>query len=163
MAYAVFLVEAGFFSALFTTDIYSNIAQKVSNPQPIAIALVLFIWGLLHVFMRWQLRNRRIAAIQVSTIISALLDDLNEIKRTETVGEVTEAGKLKKFFDYFIPIASSTVQSDVRLKSFPAWYRDRFLVVQNSGTGATFGELFPTIGSFLMLIGAMAYVNQLGC
>lgn len=68
-AYTIFAVEAGFFGALLTTDWYAKIPSVICYPKLIVLTFFIVpIWILVHTFMRWQLRNRRIAALQVCPI-----------------------------------------------------------------------------------------------
>lgn len=157
-AYAVFLVEASLFGALLTTNAYGNFIENLPNANGAFLMFVIFIWALLHVFMRWQLRNRRIAALQVAILISALLDNLDGRELVIQKTEETRNSPMDSWLDYVIPRPSSTTRSKVDIKDYPEWYRSRYLIVQSKGTGAVFAEIFPTYGSIIMLLASLGYV-----
>ena len=148
-AYAAFLLEASLFSALITTDVYASFLEKFPNASLCFLAVILFLWALIHVFMRWQLRNRRIAAIQVSTLLRALLDDLQEKPPAITNNASRDARKADIILDYLIPWPRATHIPDTGLRNFPEWYRSRYFASQK--TGAVFGEAFPSYGSLVIL------------
>jgi len=156
-AHATFLVEAGLFGALATTGTLADFLRSVPNAHIVVPLLIAFIWCLLHVQLRWQLRNRRIAAVQVATLLRAITDHLNKRPEPARQAPVT-GGRLNTFFDYFIPRPNSTIIGDTKLQQFPDWYRLRYLAVQKEGTGASFGEIFPSYGSIAMLVASLAYV-----
>ncbi|MBI4334068.1 MAG: hypothetical protein HY673_22625 [Chloroflexi bacterium] len=60
MAYIGFLAQAAFFTATVTSG-----AAPARFSQPILAFAVVF-WLSLHLFMRWQLRLRRYAPLQVA-------------------------------------------------------------------------------------------------
>ena len=156
-AYATFLVEAGLFGALWTTSALGDFMKAIPSSSLVLPLLVLFIWSLFHVLLRWQLRNRRIAALQVATLLRALTDHL--ANRPGPEPEAAAAGSaLGAFFDHFIPLPKSSNLGDIKLQQFPEWYRLRYLAVQEKGTGASFGEIFPTYGSIIMVVATLAYV-----
>lgn len=156
-AYAIFLVEAGLFGVLWTTSTLRDLMDVVPNPPLVVSLLVAFTWCLFHVLLRWQLRNRRIAALQVATLLHAITDHL--AKRPEPPQQVpVVGGAVSKFLDYFVPRPKSTIVGDVELQQFPEWYRIRYLTLQGKGTGASFGEIFPTYGSIAMVVATLAYV-----
>jgi hypothetical protein len=156
-AYAIFLVEAGLFGALWTTSVLGDFTKVVPDPGLVVPVLVIFIWSLFHVLLRWQLRNRRIAALQVATLLRAITDHL--AKRPEPARQTpVAAGVLSTFLDYFVPLPKSTIVGDVKLQHFPEWYRLRYLASQKEGTGASFGEIFPTYGSIVMVVATLTYV-----
>ena len=156
-AYTIFLVEAGLFAALWTTNTLETLRQILPKPYVLVPVLIIFLWGLFHIFLRWQLRNRRVAALQVATLIRALTDHL--AKRPEPDLKVPEVACCPGvILDHFIPVPRASIIGDVTLEQYPEWYRRRFHQVQSEGTGASFGEVFPSYGSIIMLVAALAYV-----
>src|SRR3972149_4418067 len=128
-AYTIFAVEAGFFGALLTTDWYTKIASATYCPKLIVVTL------------------------QVGTIITALLDDLKRVDTVVAQDSGQQITGIMLFMDYFVPVYSATIKGDVDIKSFPDWYRNRYIKFQQQdGTGAVTAEWFPTIGSLLILI-----------
>lgn len=156
-AYAVFLVETGLFGALITTNTVSDFLKETSGSGTALVIFIVFIWCLLPVFMRWQLRNRRIAALQVGALILSLTDHLNN-RSSSPVNSTQGDCWLDKYLDYVIPRPKSTYQGDIELVQYPEWFRVRYAIMQEKGTKASFGEIFPTYGSILMLLTCVVYV-----
>lgn len=142
---------------------HCHIVSKICYPRVVLSIIVFLIWLLVHSFMRWQLINRRVAALQVGTLTTALLDYL-KMKvnvETNTSNKESKAKKANDFWyyrDYLWPISTATLKSDVDLENYPDWYQKRYIAYQEKGTGAVRGEWFPTIGSFFMLIISLLYV-----
>ena len=175
-AYTIFAVQAALFTALLTTDWYDKIESKICNPKFLVIIIIFLIWLLVHRFMRWQLINRRLAALQVGTLINALLDYLKmkvdaKANTSSSDKEATEKNDaethtsdktvqgITNFLDRWLwPVYSATLKSDVDLKNFPDWYQKHYIAFQKKGTGAVTGEKFPTIGSIFILIISLLYV-----
>lgn len=162
-AYTIFAVEAAFFGALITTDWFTKILGTTCSPKLIAFTFIVPIWVLVHIFMRWQLTNRRIAALQVGTILTALLDHLKGVEEASKVDHATQHSGEKitrkmRLLNLFVPVYSATVKGDLDLKSFPDWYMKRYVAFQEKGTGALTGEWFPTIGSLLIIVYLGIYV-----
>jgi hypothetical protein len=153
----IFLLEAGLFGALWTTSVLADCMKVMPTPRAVVPALIVFIWCLFHATLRWQLRNRRIAALQVATLLHAIRDHLE--KRPEPAIQVpVVGGLLNTILDYFIPQPKSTIIGDDELQQFPEWYRLRYLLQQKNNQRANFGEVFPTYGSIVMLISTLVYV-----
>jgi hypothetical protein len=163
-AYTIFAVEAAFFGALVTTEWFARILRSSCSPKLIAFTFIVPIWVLVHIFMRWQLTNRRIAALQVGTILTALLDHLKGVEDDSKVGHKVSQQSGKKItwkmrlLNLFVPVYSATVKGDLDLERFPDWYTKRYVAFQEKGTGALTGEWFPTIGSLLILFYLGIYV-----
>lgn len=157
-AHAVFLVETGLFGALIATNTIGDFLGGSGNGV-LLVLVVVFVWCLLHMFMRWQLRNRRIAAIQVGALILALTDHLGNRERAREDSK-TVVCSFERYLDYVVPRPKSTYQGDVQIEEYPAWYRERYAIVQER-TKASFGEIFPTYGSILILLASLLRVSML--
>jgi hypothetical protein len=156
-AYAVFIVEASLYGALMTTNIVPSFLKHRPGSDMMLVIFIIVVWCLLHVFMRWQLINRRIAALQVSTLITALTDHLNH--RSARRGNRTHTGcRFDVYLDYIVPLPKSTHKGDIELAQYPGWYRAQYAMAQKKGTRAGFGEIFPTYGSIVMLLTAILNV-----
>lgn len=67
--------------------------------------------------------------------------------------------KINNILDKWLwPRYSATVKSNIDLKDYPGWYRQRYVAFQKKETGAVTGEKFPTIGSIFILIISMLHV-----
>lgn len=159
MAYIGFLIETAFFTAIMTF----NWNESLACPQSV-LSLAIPFWAFLHVFIRWQLRLRRFAALQVATVLSVILKNLTQVHEGETTssnllgkdkgGNVSGPSKrtYPAWIDYLIPCPSAHIYSDVDIKGYPGWYQEEFKAAANRGTGALLGEHLVTWGSWLILI-----------
>ena len=81
MAYVGFLIVTAFFTAIMTF----NWKESLACPQTM-LSLAIPFWAFLHVFIRWQLRLRRFAALQVAALLSVILKNLTQVDEGETKG-----------------------------------------------------------------------------
>ena len=159
MAYAAFLVEAALFGAFVTTNWQSSWLFKTENwadwfpnvdPKLILWVILSIIWMLLHVFLRWQLFNRTIAALQVATCLKGILHGLQK-KEVKPQNPPSGGGQVSRWLKYIIP-CRTRLRVDVDLREYPEWYQHLFAETQNAGTGATFGEWLTSGGSILIMV-----------
>ncbi|MBM4446790.1 MAG: hypothetical protein FJ023_05490 [Chloroflexi bacterium] len=159
MTYVGFLIETAFFAAIMTF----NWREALACPQWMLVLIIPF-WVSIHVFVRWQLRLRRFAALQVAAVLSVILKNLTQVHEGKTKGN-NLPGKDKggnvsgsnrrtypAWIDFLIPCPSAHIYSDIGLKSYPTWYQEQFKDAANRGTGAMHGEHLVTWSSWLILI-----------
>jgi hypothetical protein len=79
MAYSIFGLEGAFFIGLFVLGNWPPDLIKV--PTQLLSLLFVLVWILFHLALRFQLRNRRLAAIQVAACLDALMQTRPEIYR----------------------------------------------------------------------------------
>ncbi len=93
----------------------------------------------------------------MATLLSAITDHL--ANRPEPAPQaLTTSCAITTFLDYLVPVPKSAVDADLRLEQFPEWYRLRYVAVRKDRIGASFGEIFPTYGSIVMLVATLVYV-----
>ena len=130
------------------------------TPRSLSIVAFVCVWMLINVFMRWQLRNRRWAAI----FCAALEETLRKWARADPEPEEMDAHAkkdtkplelwLQTFIDsYFFPCRSATLYSDVSMEGWPnalvvEWQRQAKANL-NEPVPA---ELLLAIGSFVSLV-----------
>lgn len=175
MAYIGFLVQTAFFTAIMTFNWASSSPSTTNMPPEFLLILAVPFWAFVHLFVRWQLRLRRYAALQVAALLSALLNNLSG-SREETTGDGNSAGRenatdktgsrWRKGFRWlldwsFWPCPSAFPYADVDVSKFPSWYQEEFRSAISKGTGAVLGERLVTWGSGLILIGIIIRLTVL--
>ena len=124
------------------------------------------LWGLLHVFIRWQLRNRRAAAITQAGAIRALVEWIDRAPISDDLSRyVPEATSVASpspgttywvtWLDWVIPFPRPTLHPDVGKEDYPKWLGEALRQQEKGGTGAIMGEWLVTLGSFFVLVVAV--------
>lgn len=126
----------------------------------VANSLLLSAWLLLHIYVRWQLLNRRAAAlIQAGafralcewTTRSPIMADLRA-GPSETA-DTHEGSFLRTFIDHWVwPLGSAAPPYDNDLSHHPRWLADSLVAQAREGTGAVFAERLVTVASFASLV-----------
>lgn len=124
----------------------------------VSFLLFFLLWLLLHIYIRWQLRNRRIAAVVQIGAYNAFIewvsnDPKNDDLNLPSLQDDNSKGAcgLKTFFDHIIPIPSATYNIHQNF-IFPNWVSEEINKQIKKGAGSIFGEWLVTLGSFLVLI-----------
>ncbi len=110
-AYTILGVEGAFFLGLF---LLGNWPPGVDSVPDWLLALAFGLtWVLFHSALRFQLRNRRLAALRVDALIRTLEDDCDrEAKLTEV--ERHRPGRLMRFIDDTLwPVKTATIDGDL--------------------------------------------------
>jgi hypothetical protein len=95
------------------------------SPKFLTIAAYCAIWGLINVFIRWQLRNRRWAALFSSAVVEVLRRWANSDPTPTDLDPYRERSPLpeKRFADfidtYIAPNRSAGLYSDVSREGWP--------------------------------------------
>jgi hypothetical protein len=124
---------------------------------------LLLFWVFIHAYVRWQLRNRRSAAIYVCTLNKLLRDwaykipSNVELKPYENEKDLNplnikfpKNSKLSEFIDrYILPLKEIIVPTDEGMKGYPAILVAKIIEAR---TGATTGELRVSLASIFMLL-----------
>ncbi len=171
MAYIGFLIQTAFFTAIMTINWNQNDADTSSLTPVMMLAFVVPFWIFIHVFIRWQLRLRRLAAIKSATILRVILKNLDvnnkEIERNENHTKQQNNTDCSKscwlsIVDRFLwPVSSSLVESDIKIAEYPNWFQKEFNSRLTEGTGAHAGEILVTCGSWIILIGMIVKLTVL--
>jgi len=125
------------------------------------------VWLLVNVFMRWQLRNRRWAAIFCAAIEETLRKWARSNPESEELDAYGEEAPKEKFLPTFIdkhlfPYRSATLHSDVSRKGWPnglvsEWIKQEEATLQEPLSA----ELLLSVGSVLTLVlGLVRLANQ---
>ena len=156
MAHAAFLVEVALFGAIMTMNKWPPawIPSSYVSARILAFIGFFIIWIIIHVFIRWQLRNRRWAAIQCAGIIRAIRKWINEPPKNEDFKPYkSSSGKLSNkldFLDFIITWPKAKIIDDVGNDGEPSGIVECILEQEKIGTGAIRAEFILTFGSILI-------------
>lgn len=118
------------------------------------------LWLLGHIYIRWQLRYRRWAAITQGGALRALAEwvtrnprpsDLHPYPKPST-RQSRLVAILSTVADFIVPFPRATLHEDVGKEYYPFWLGKAVRDQENDRTGATKGEWFLTLVSFLVLV-----------
>ena len=162
MAHVGFLLEVAIFGGVISTKNWPPtwIPDITFSAQIIAFSAFTLIWLFIHIFIRWQLRNRRWAALQYAGVLRAARkwvvepptpEDLQPYK----IDHPIETNKLGVLFDYIIPWPKARIRSDLGMEGFPKCIVDGVKEQDNEGTGAVFAESLLTFGSIFIYLGVL--------
>lgn len=130
--------------------------ENAGLSQNFVLGFYIVIWSLLHVFIRWQLRNRRTAAIELATYQKTLRKWAYSTPTQDDLVPFCEKPNdkscIKKFLDHFIPIKSASPQLDIDKYGFPTDMAKIWIEQEKEGTRAIASEWFLCIASALMFV-----------
>jgi hypothetical protein len=161
MAHAAILVMLGFVAAIAGIQWPPSwIPSFHLSARFIAFIGVSLVWYLLHLYILWQLRNRVIAAIYVSTYLKVLRSwatqspSQNALKAWEQ--EPPKSHPIASFCNRALfPLGHLNMAGDDGLKGYPTVFVEEFLAPRTGATtgartGARTGEIIVVCGSILL-------------
>lgn len=165
MAYSIFALEGAFFIGLFLLGTWP---PTVENLTPTELGMIFLVtWLLFHTALRFQLRNRRVAAIKTAALLQAMLQTEN-ITSDINSDALPNSHPITVFLDtYFFALRLSTREGDVKLSSIQngqvikvgskdafAYFeiKHRIMAAKNPGGYAFPMEVVTTLGSWLLLV-----------
>lgn len=160
MSYVVFAFETGIFGYVLTTSSWPpNWILNLDVTKADLGVFLVFIWLLTHLFLRWQLRKRRVAAIEsdaaticLRNMTTKTLTDYDLKSGNEVdIGAVNQC-VFDTILDFLIPWNRAKVVSDVGLREAPRCPVKAFEEQYTKGTGAIIGEWFVSAGSLILLL-----------
>lgn len=115
MAYSIFALEGAFFLGLFLLGNWPPSVQAM--PTGLLSAIFVLTWFMFHTALRFQLRNRRLAAIKTAALFDALRQT-EPVKYLASNMAPLKAHPIEAFFDtYFLPIRTTFREGDVDLSN----------------------------------------------
>jgi len=153
MAHAAVVVALGLVGAVLSIQTWppSWVPSLCVSSKTMAFIGIVAVWLLIHVYMRWQLRNRRVAAIYVAALLKVLRawatspPTEEQLKAWEQ--DPLPRVKIHDFINFLIPWKRSNVTADEELKGYPTAFVKE---LQQSSTGAVWSEYIVTYGSLLL-------------
>jgi hypothetical protein len=157
MANAGFIVQLGLFGAVVSPDVWPPawVSKAIIAPRVGTWCVYLALWLILHMYVRWQVQNKRIAAILVGGITNCMLhwiqqpptnDDLRPFGK-----DLERASGFMAFLHSLFSLPDYQVRGDLDLSRYPKVVGDEVLALANKGTGAITHESLLTWGSWLLL------------
>jgi len=114
------------------------------------------IWLLIHIFIRWQLRDRRSAALYSAGLLRTFRKWVNEPPSEADLqpyrGNTDSRSKVKILLDFLFPYPSGNIPLDVEDEGYPIGIVQEWQSQKSKGTGAIRSEVFLFIGSLAILI-----------
>lgn len=160
MAHAGALLQIALVGGMVSVDHWppSWVPEVHDSARVIIAVAFVALWLLIHVFVRWQLRNRRAAALTNAAFLRTLRkwattprtdDDLMPYQVKSS-----QKPRVRIFLDeYFIPLPSATLHYDVDKAGYPSCMVREWIDQEgNLGTGAVRAEWLLWIGSILILV-----------
>ena len=160
MANAGFLVQMSLFTAITTKTIWPPewINKIIHAPEYYTFAIYFLFWYLIHYYMRWQLINKRIAAIYVSGFERAY-KKLVTTKKTEILElkpyrgpDYTQTPYWKKFLASLIYLPDGFIKMDATVRGLPTFLAKEIIDQIRQGSGSATLEILMTYSSILMMI-----------
>jgi hypothetical protein len=153
MAHAALLVALAYVGAILSTDPWPpSWVPAVSVSQGVvAMSGTIAVWLFIHVYMRWQLRNRRVAAQYVACLLQLLRswantppsdDDLKPCEEKQAAGS-----KVNTWIDLFVPWEAARVLSDEGMGGYPTAMARAY---RETATGALWAEKLVSYGSIVL-------------
>jgi len=173
MAHAAVLLQVGLFAAVMWADQWPGWLQNIKwtrhiqlSPEAAGFTGFAIIWLLVHIYVRWQLRNRREAAVQVAAMMIAQRKWATDPPSEEQLQcgtpenadhksakvHMRKSSRFKAFCDYLFPVPSATLHSDIGVKDYPKAVIELLREQREVGTGAVLSEWLLFVASALMFI-----------
>ncbi len=162
MAHAAMLVTLALAAAVLSTTPWPPqwVPAFPIPSKAVAFVGVAALWLFIHIYMRWQLRNRRVAAVYVAALLKVLRawatspPTADQLKPWDQ--SPTPVARIHVVLDFLIPWKGSNVTTDEGIKGYPTALVKELL---RATTGATKGEAIVTYGS--LLLGLLLVVRAL--
>lgn len=127
------------------------------SPRFLSASAFVVIWLLIHVFVRWQLQNRRWAAFQNAALARTLRRWASETPNPDELISYKQpnhktASAFLTFLDYLVPCQSASLHNDVDMKDWPVGLVREWQEQIRKGTGAVTAEWLLWAGSIFMLL-----------
>lgn len=153
MAHAAILVALALVGALLSATSWPPPwvpAFRIPS-KAVAFVGVAVLWLFIHIYMRWQLRNRRAAAIYVAALLKVLLAWATSPPTDDQLKPWDQApprvARIHLVLDFLIPWKRSNVTADEEIRGYPAAVATELL---QTSTAAMKGEAVVTYGSLLL-------------
>lgn len=154
LAFAAGIISVGTWPPDWVTEVRLS-------PRFLSASAVAAIWFLIHVFVRWQLRNRRWAAFQNAALVRTLRRWAIETPAPEKLASYKQPNRQRAstfltFLDYLVPCQSASLHCDVDMSGWPVGLVEEWTEQIRTGTGAIKAEWLLWVGSvFVLLLGLL--------
>lgn len=158
MANAGFLVQLSLFGSIISGGLWPPewVAKVTQLPEIATFVIYLTLWFLIHFYTRWQLINKRVAALYYAGVSQAFLYFVNnELTADDLVlnNDATHVqSSFKDFISKIIYIPGGFTRMDASVKSMPEFIAREIKSKFLAGSGAETLEILITYTSFLLMV-----------
>jgi len=158
MAHAVLAIQLAIFTWIISPNNWPPVWINDIYISANCLSLIGFIilWIFTHIFIRWQLRNRRSSAIIQTAYINTIKTWINEIPSDEKLQPYYPRDNKKKrfivFLDYIFPCPCAPLHYDSDKNSYPKCFIDEWETQEKVSTGAIRSEWLLWFASFFMFV-----------
>lgn len=153
MAHAAILVALAYVGAIISSTTWPPdwITTVCVSRDVVAELGALAVWFFIHVYMRWQLRCRRVAALYVACLLTILRQWANSPPCSDDLtpyeGDAPKVPRIHTLVDFIVPWKFAHVQSDEGMLGYPQCMVKEY---HKTSTGAMFAENLVTYGSLVL-------------
>lgn len=157
MSNAGFLVQLGLFSSIITGGLWPPkwVTDVIILPELATFLVYFILWFLIHYYTRWQLINKRIAALYFSGFENAFLyfsmNELSDDEKYPNNDEAHKENKIKNLINKIIYIPGAFQKMDATTKNLPMFIAREINNQFKKGTGGSSLEILITFSSFVLL------------
>jgi hypothetical protein len=158
MAHAGVALEMALFVAIMSLNPWppSWVPDIRLSARLVTFLAFVLIWLLIHIFIRWELRGRRSAALHHAGLLRILRKWINEPPTEEDLqpyrGDSASHSKAKTLLDFLFPYPSANIPPDEEDEGYPTSIVKEWQSQKTKGTGAFRSEVFLFIGSGVIFI-----------
>lgn len=158
MVNAGFLVQLSLFGTMITETIWPPewVNKLFSMPDFITYAVYLLLWFLIHFYTRWQMINKRIAALYFAGMEKAfyllLSGDLKKEDFEPNENDAVTKSAFKDFMSKIVYVPGGWTKMDASVKGMPKFVAKCIEEKFKKGTGAETVEILMTYTSILLAV-----------
>ena len=158
MANAGFLVQLSLFGSIIAEALWPPkwVSKVIVLPELCTFIVYFLLWFLIHYYMRWQLINKRVAAMYFAGFDQALLylymNALNEDDVKMCSDKSHQQSHMKDFISKIFYIPGGFIKMDATLYGLPNFVAREIKAKFKSGSGAETLEFLITYASILLMI-----------
>ncbi|MDR9498503.1 MAG: hypothetical protein RI556_08835 [Hydrogenovibrio sp.] len=157
MSNAGYLVQLTLFGSIVSEGLWPPnwVESMFVMAEILTFGVYFVLWFLVHYYTRWQLMNKRIAAIYVSGFMKAhrkfIEHQSSQLDMVPDSTEPEEASAFKRLLGRVFPLPVTFTKVDASTNGLPAFIAQKIQEQQEEGTGADALEHLMTWTSFLLL------------
>lgn len=158
MAHAALALQLAIITWIVSQDIWPPvwINNECISANTLSIVGFMIIWTITHVFIRWQLRNRRSSAIIQTAYINIIRKWINKLPTDVELlsynSNNNKKNKIYLFIDYILPCPYAALHYDLNKKEYPKCFVKEWEEQESKYTGAIRSEWLLWLASVLMFI-----------
>lgn len=157
MSNAGFLVQLSLFGAIISKGIWPPewVANVIVLPKVATFTVYFMLWFLIHYYTRWQLINKRIAALYFAGYDKAFIYlTTNDLCAEDITINSEDSHKPKWWRDFLskvIYVPNGFIKMDASVQNLPEFVAREVKSMFNSGSGADSLEILMTYASIVIL------------